>query len=917
MEFRSGKIGSFLSQTRPAIVRLAAGEVQFSTGGEAPRSLAYRNIVDVRLNSWMAGWADVTVSAGGQRLEAKRLAASEARKLQQELVARIRLDLAKAIGAERASIEHFSSAIEALYSKPTYLADRDRRQWIQTYLDEAPAAHRPMLNFLAHPLLDLALVEPEIREKVSATRDLAFGRSEIIQERNRDFVEQELARHARFFDQVEKLPLTDEQRRAAVIMEDRNLLVAPAGSGKTSALIGKIGYALTSGLCAPADILVVAFNNSARDELRERIAARLSGFAGIDAIQVHTFHSLGQQIIAGATGKKPSLAKTAEDDFARGRLFQKIFERQLATSVTFRMNYILFRALYATAAPDPASFKTSKDWQEHVRSVGQTVNGRTGFRTFKQELVKSQGEVAIANWLFLNGIEYEYERPYQYETADQQYRQYKPDFYFPAAGLYLEHYALDETGKPPAAFGEKYAASMEWKRALHTEKKTECLETTFAEFVNGTLFEKLERELRQRGIEPAPRPEDEVFAIVQKEAASATPLAGLMSTAARHAKSNLMDEEAIKEAASGHRFPARARMFASLLLPVIAEYEGELRSAGEIDFEDMIGLAISNLKAGELETAFKLVLVDEFQDISMARARLIRAILEQTPEAKLFAVGDDWQAIYRFAGSDIGLFWDFEKFFGRSERMFLTRTFRFNQGIADISASVVSQNPQQLPKQVVSTDERRSKVVASFFAETEEGEKSAFLSILNRLAQTRQEGAPPVRVFVLARYNKILERAEGWLREFRSQDVETSLLTIHRSKGLEADYVILLGMNSRPYGFPSTMDDDPLLEMVMPRPETYPFAEEQRLLYVALTRTRNVAYTISNARMRSKFMKDLAATWVETGELQRIHIGPDCRAMQDPDWCPDCLTGVLLERQSRFGSFGGCSRFPECHFKRA
>ena len=168
---------------------------------------------------------------------------------------------------------------------------------------------------------------------------------------------------------------------------------------------------------------------------------------------------------------------------------------------------------------------------------------------------------------------------------------------------------------------------------------------------------------------------------------------------------------------------------------------------------------------------------------------------------------------------------------------------------------------------------------------------------------------------MLARYNKILERAEGWLKEFRSPDVETNLLTIHKSKGLEADYVILLGMNSKPYGFPSTMDDDPLLEMVMPRPETYPFAEERRLLYVALTRTKNVAYTISNARMLSKFIRDLAATWVETGELQRILIEADCRAKHDPDWCPECLTGVIVDRQSRFGGFRGCSRFPECAFK--
>lgn len=915
MEFRGGSIGSFLSRVQPMSVRLGADQAVFQTGEGGVEAVAYTAVQKIYQKSWMVGWADVLVSIGTRTFEAKRLSAKDAQRLQQELVRRVSNAVAKNISTQCDSIEHFTNAIGGLLAAPWYVSDRDRRKWLKAYVEPASGEQQTFLALLDHPFLELGRVEPGVRETVATLRSFVRLRPSSIVERNNKFVDAELKKYAHFFDRVEKLPLTTEQRRAAVVMEDRNLLVAPAGSGKTSALVGKIGYALKSGFCSPSDILVVAFNRSAAEELRERIKERLSGFEDIDKIQVDTFHSLGQRIIAAATGMVPTLAKTADDDAARGKLFQEIFDLKVASDFSYRANYILFRALYSMPASNPVGFETVEAWERYLRANGQTAGGKTGFRTLKGEMVKSQGELAIANWLFVHGIAYEYERPYKYQTADAQYRQYNPDFYFPALDLYLEHYALDGRGQPPAAFGPKYQESMEWKRALHEAKQTECLETTFDEFIRGALFAKLTQEFTDRGVEVKPRNDDELLNLIEREAAGGSPLAGLMSVVAKHAKSNLMTEQQIRDAAGKHPSIARAKLFASLLVPVISEYEQRLRAAGEIDFEDMIGLAIGYLNAKPSSNPLRLVLVDEFQDISVARGRLVRAILEQNESAKLFAVGDDWQAIYRFAGADISLFWGFEEFFGPTEKLFLTQTFRFNQGISDISARFASRNPDQLEKDVRSSNARRRKVAAAFFVETENDERAAFLSILKTLAKSRQPGQPPISVFVLARYNKILYRAKSWLSSVAMPDVSVELLTIHRSKGLEADYVILLGLNSRPFGFPSTQDDDPLLQIVMPKPEAFPYAEERRLLYVALTRTKNVFYSISLARAQSGFIKELASEWKASDELQLLYYGGNELGDGEHRWCPDCSTGVVVVRQSQYGKFLGCSQFPDCTFK--
>jgi len=180
-------------------------------------------------------------------------------------------------------------------------------------------------------------------------------------------------------------------------------------------------------------------------------------------------------------------------------MFSGLVDMRAASNRIFLTKWILFRALYMRSASDPSEFKTIQEWSNYVKATGEFDGGRAGNRTTAGNLVKSKGEMAIANWLFMNGVSYEYESPYKYETATKEYRQYCPDFYFPEIDCYLEHYALDTNGDPPPAF-EKYRESVEWKRELHKDKGTVCLETTYAEFVSDQLFTRLETMLTQHEV---------------------------------------------------------------------------------------------------------------------------------------------------------------------------------------------------------------------------------------------------------------------------------------------------------------------------------------------------------------------------------------------------------------------------------
>ena len=174
---------------------------------------------------------------------------------------------------------------------------------------------------------------------------------------------------------------------------------------------------------------------------------------------------------------------------------------------------------------------------------------------------------------------------------------------------------------------------------------------------------------------------------------------------------NRLEADELASKANTMLNPYRAMLFANIACKVMVSYEMKLQDSNEVDFEDLI-VDAARLAAGDcFKHPYKLILVDEFQDISRGRAKLLLSLLNKNPECQLFAVGDDWQSIYRFAGSDIAIFTNFQNIFGYTATNFLTQTFRSNQGIADVAANFVQRNPSQLKKSVKAMDKTVDNVV--------------------------------------------------------------------------------------------------------------------------------------------------------------------------------------------------------------
>ena len=295
--------------------------------------------------------------------------------------------------------------------------------------------------------------------------------------------------------------------------------------------------------------------------------------------------------------------------------------------------------------------------------------------------------------------------------------------------------------------------------------------------------------------------------------------------------------------------------------------------------------------------------MDEFQDISAGRARLIKALAGQSPSHRLFCVGDDWQSIYRFAGSDIALMRDFEQHFGPAQTVLLDQTFRFNAGINAVATRFVLANPDQISKEVQAPRPASGPAVVIHRASGDGRDR--VMAALAELHAQRHGGT--ASVLVLGRY-----RAEGdrlpWpaiRRQFPHLEVEFK--TVHGAKGLEADAVVVLGMRAGRHGFPSEVADDALLDLVLATPEAFPHAEERRLFYVALTRARHVVHLIAESANPSDFVREIQG------------YGPDVAArggaIPDPVGCPRCKRGVLVARTGEHGVFYGCSRYPACDYK--
>lgn len=757
--------------------------------------------------------------------------------------------------------------------------------------------------------LERLALSVDVRRGLDRCRICLADADRLTAGRNDEYVREKMHEHAAWFATAGgRYALTDEQQDAILRDEDNCLVVAGAGTGKTSTVAGKVGYLLRTGAARPEQILLLSFTRKAATEMAERIVTTVGADAAL-GLRATTFHALGVDILAHADGARPSLSSYAEDPLALGTAITGYLEALLTEPAT-RSETMDFLAYSQTPYRSTFDFATAHEYYQYLRDHE--------LRTLQGELVRSHEELTIANWLYLHGIAYEYERAYEHDTATIQHRQYHPDFHLTDYGIYLEHFGVNRAGETASWVKRSaYLAEMAWKREVHQRFGTALVETYSWERMEGVLLQQLEVKLRAAGVVPHARSPEELLAAA-KEQKMVSPIARLFASFLNLFKGNCWTlaevEEAARSPSSGSRLAGdsgRAIAFLRVFRHILARYEAELAAARQVDFNDMIAQAVERVTSGRFTSPWTHVIVDEFQDLSRGRGRLLHALLAQVPDRRLFCVGDDWQSIYRFTGSDIEQMTTFGERFGFTRRCDLTRTHRFNAELLAASSTFVQRNPGQLQKSLRSERSLGGPALEILVRSPEESSTQTLDRALARItehAEGLHTGAARPTVLLIGRYNA--NRPDDWgALARRHPALSLEFLTVHRSKGLEADYTVVLDVVSGRMGFPSETVDDPVLDIVLASSGTYPNAEERRVFYVALTRARHRCLILTDATKRSKFVEELER------DAYRPWVATSSTGATAAPACLRCGGGRLIERVGKHGRFWGCANYPYCDAK--
>lgn len=745
------------------------------------------------------------------------------------------------------------------------------------------------------------LKQSEESAQISKMRRFLEENNELREKINDEYITLEIDRHAELYDKIEKNPLTEEQRRSVVVDEDANLVVAAAGSGKTSVIVAKAAWLIKNRLRRPSEILMLAFGKDAQIEMSERINERIKNCSD-GTLKVSTFHALGMNIIGATTGHKPNISKIAEGgDNELGLFIRKTIAARLNEDWFYSLIMKWFSEFFAPYESE-FNFKSQGEYWDYIR--------KNKIISLNGDAVKSFEECEIANFLYVNGIKYVYEADYEHDTSTEHKTQYRPDFYLPDYEIYIEHLGLKGFGRTaPFVDRRNYIQSTIWKRRLHKVHRTTLIETYSCEKDQGILTENLKNKLSNLGVQFTPISSDEVFSVLN-ERKQLDDFTKLVTTFLGHYKGAQLSEADLRDRIDQLENTDRYVAFINIFLPIYQSYQEYLGSTGKIDFHDMIIEATQLVKNGKYKSPYRYIMVDEFQDISAGRAKLLKALQNSDPDTQLFCVGDDWQAIYRFTGADINIMKMFPENFGASARSNLSKTFRCEEKITGHATHFILKNEFQISKNVEAF--RRSKtgsVIISIRKSDEIEQIRAIVSLISdEIAQ--QPNTTTKSVLFLGRYRaEILSAfAEFDYYQFiknldRDYDnLDLLYKTMHGSKGLEADYVIILD-----HGFPSEKVDDPILNLVLAEPELYPNAEERRLFYVALTRAKEKVFIATQSGARSSFID----------EIIKSPIGFDVLGtpIVDEPKCPKCVKGRLILREPHaFWSCRNRHRF-ECEHK--
>ena len=779
------------------------------------------------------------------------------------------------------NIEKTNCAIleaKTIFNDNQYLRLADTLHNASNYIDK----YQELLTVLQNPHIE------KYYKKIPGYENIILILSNVsayISQKNQFYIEQQLQQFKDFFDKIESNPLTDKQRLACVIDEQSNLVLAGAGTGKTSTMIGKVSYLMINKKANANEILMLAFGNEAAKEMQGRILTKLNNHL----LKASTFHAMGKDIIAQVEGKQPKISDLLDDKHKLK--LQKFIDNEIDSLLKdkqFSKNIRQYAINFYYPYESQFDFKKIEDYNQYLQN--------NNIRTLKGEQVKSLEECEIANFLYAQGIEYQYEKNYEVDTRDIEYAIYKPDFYLPTYKIYIEHFAVDENNNTPDFIEqEKYIKGMEWKRKTHQKHQTTLIETYSYFKKNGELTTKLSAILISAGVVFSPQKEEKMLENL-KEFGMVSKISKLIANILSLFKSSYLTLSELSNQSN-----RRSQALLLVFKPIYNAYQKHLEQSNSIDYDDMIIRATYYIKTGKYKSPYRYVLIDEFQDISLARYKLVKALIDNKKNSSIFCVGDDWQAIYGFAGSDVNFTKKFNDYFPNSQTVFLDKTFRFNNKIGDFSAKFIQENPNQINKKISS---HQQITTPAFSLLKTIDTNNAIEAALTDISSKKQNAS----VLILYRYISNIPENTNTLKK-RYPKLTINYKTMHASKGLEADYVIIIELKGGVYGTPSKIISHPIIRLLQPKPEKLKYAEERRLFYVALTRAKHHVYLVANSSQPSDFVQEIIANNYEFNQLGN--------QFNDklPDLCPKCNSGYLVFKNGKYGNFISCSNYPFCKHK--
>lgn len=719
--------------------------------------------------------------------------------------------------------------------------------------------------------------------------------AEVLREYHENF---QLEKRMSFFDRVESNPLTHEQRLGVLRSNDMNMVLAAAGTGKTSVMVAKALDLIDRGLANPSEILVLAYNRTAAEELRERLVDKAeSGRIKLESFpQISTFHALGRWLLRN-TRVPTYLSEFTQDEMKFKQWVTSWLEKHLESNSTNLLNFI---SLFPQPV-NPFGFNTQAEYERYVRD--------NEFRTLNGEKVKSYQELLIANFLYMNGVAYTYEAPYVSKRRINIGFDYRPDFYIQDTNIYIEHFGIDRQGKTRADIdAAKYNEAIRNKRVLHAECGTSLIETFHYEWIEENLTSSLKIKLEKQGIICKPIKSEDVLKKLREEGRIAD-WSDLLKKALQAIRVERLTEELIvnRLERAGISQPKNA---ATLLDALHQGYIQELKNQNAIDFDDMIIRAIQVIENEDYIPKWRYILVDEFQDISAARMEFIKAIIAKGPEPSLTVVGDDWQSIYRFSGGKLELTTRFGEMIGHYTATKLQKTFRYNNSIANTAGQFIMENPEQYKKHI----ETHTKVNLSqiYLLDSKPEKLQGVYERVKEVVLKIRENDANGSIAVIARYNYLINEAKELLIHSRLQK-NTSFWTFHKSKGLEADYCILIGFFQGRKGFPNENKDEAIIEALLPSLDSYPHSEERRLLYVGITRAKKKVYIIADPTAPSSFITELLAPKYDLNIVSATFKEQYRKIFK----CPNCEDGYLRLIKGVYGEFYTCSTGLGCSVGKA